>query len=98
MLANHGFNVKNMTLNLIPIKFTYNNDFSRIDSINAESTKEYTMSAGSKYIFSKYDRIAKEIIPSKLGELDITPDSIIYKVNRVLGVMFPEKGVRAYGI
>jgi hypothetical protein len=86
-----------MTLNLMPIKFNYTNDLSRIDSINAEETKEYTMSAGSKYVFAKYDRVAKEIIPSKLGELEVTPDAVI-RANRVLGAMFLEKGVRAYGI
>lgn len=97
MLSQYGFNVKNMTLNLMPIKFNYTGDLSRIDSINAEETKEYTMSAGSKYVFSKYDRIAKEIIPSKLGELDVAPEAII-KANRILSVMFPEKGIRAHGI
>lgn len=97
MLAYNGFNVNGMTLNLIPIRFNYTDDLSRINSINAEQTKEYTMSAGSKYIFSKYDRVAKQMIPSKLGTIEVTPDSV-KDANRVLKVIFNEKGVRAAGI
>jgi hypothetical protein len=58
MLAAKGIKVKNATLNLVPIRVKYNEDYSEITSaIASDSPKELTRKDG-RYIFGKYDKVA----------------------------------------
>lgn len=64
ILASHGFKVRNATLNIVPIKVGYNDDYSEINSAVAnKNPMELTVNNG-RYVFTKYDTVAKHFIRS----------------------------------
>lgn len=97
MLANHGFNVRDVSLNIVPIRVNYSDDFSQITSVVPEQHAIDITMYDSKYVFSKYDRVARSLIPSGMQELEITSEAAA-RANRTLAMMFPEKDVKATGI
>ena len=98
LLAHNGINVKNIGLNIIPITVAYNEDFSKITSVSAEQfVKDDFQIKNGKYVFNRYDRIAKELIASRVEDLNISSDALT-KANETLQMFFPEKGIKAQGI
>lgn len=96
MLANEGFNVEHMTLSIIPIRITYNDDFSQVTNVVPMEVKEYTIKDG-KYVFGKYDLVAKRFIASTARINSISTEQV-KKADYALKALFPDKGITSHGI
>ena len=96
MLANEGFNVEHMTLSIIPIRITYNDDFSKVTSMTVMDKTEFTVKDG-KYKFGNYDIVARRFIGSTARINTITTDQV-KKVDYALKVLFPDKNITSHGI
>ena len=97
ILASHGFRVKDAKLNIVPIKLTYNEDYSEITSaVTNENPIEFTTKDG-KYVFSKYDKVAQHFIKSSASVSGVT-SKIIDDANAELGLIFTTRDVRATGM
>ena len=97
ILASHGFKVRNATLNIVPIKVGYNEDYSEIhDAVARQKPFELTVENG-RYIFTKYDVVAQHFIKST-----VNADQIRYRdldeAERQLSLIFPERDISAEGI
>lgn len=97
ILASHGFKVRNATLNIVPIKVGYNDDYSEINSAVAnKNPMELTVNNG-RYVFTKYDTVAKHFIKSTV-RADQIRSTDLDQVEEQLKVIFPEREIGAYGI
>lgn len=97
ILASHGFKVRNATLNIVPIKVGYNDDYSEINSAVAnKNPMELTVNNG-RYVFTKYDTVAKHFIRSTV-RADQIRSTDLDQVEEQLKLIFPEREIGAYGI
>lgn len=98
MLANNGVNVKNIDLNIVPVQLTYNDDFTKVQSINIHYPKSYsTRRSGSEYAMAKYDRQVKAFIEDNSIPFHIS-DKPIERADEVNRAIFPEINIRTEGI
>lgn len=98
MLANNGVNVKNIDLNIVPVQLTYNDDFTKVQSINIHYPKPYsTRHSGSEYAMAKYDRQVKAFIEDNSIPFHIS-DKPIERADEVNRAIFPEINIRTEGI
>lgn len=98
MLANNGVNVKNVDLNIVPVQLTYNDDFTKVQSINIHYPKSYsTRRSGSEYAMAKYDRQVKAFIEDNSIPFHIS-DKPIERADEVNRAIFPEINIRTEGI
>lgn len=93
ILANNGYNVRNITMHYIPIQLKYNDDFSEIKSVIVHDS--YNVSYEKS--FKRMETVAKAFIQSKVNINPIN-FSTIEQVNTNLKVVFPEKSIYANGI
>lgn len=93
ILANNGYNVRNITMHYIPIQLKYNDDFSQIESIIVHNSYNVAYEKS----FKKMDTVAKAFIQSKVNISPIQ-SSTIEQVNTNLKVIFPDKQIYANGI
>lgn len=97
MLANKGFKVRNATLNIVPIKIGYNEDYTQITSAVVDPKPiEFTFSDG-KYVFSKYDTVAQHFISSTVN-LDEIQSTDLDEATRQLQLIFPDRDIAADGL
>lgn len=97
VLASHGFKVRNATLNIVPIKVSYNEDYSEINNAIAnKKPMELTVDNG-RYVFTKYDTVAKHFIRSTV-RADQIRSTDLDQVEEQLKLIFPEREIGAYGI
>lgn len=97
VLASHGFKVRNATLNIVPIKVSYSEDYSEINNAIAnKNPMELTVNNG-RYVFTKYDTVAKHFIKSTV-RADQIRSTDLDQVEEQLKLIFPEREIGAYGI
>ena len=98
ILAHYGYNVRNMSLHIVPIQFKYDSNYENINEVLIESFNnlELTINNG-KYVFSKYDDAAKHFILSKVKFNSITSEQV-QRINNNLKVFFQEKDINYAGI
>lgn len=97
MLASHGISVKKATLNIVPIRVKYNDDYSQIEStIMDYKPTELTFDNG-KYVFKNYDAVAKHFIRAEIGtDRIISEDRDI--ADEQLKLIFPDRDVKVNGV
>lgn len=95
ILAYNGYNVTNTTLHIIPIRLTYNDDFSKINSTSIYASNHIQLSQGAA--FNKYETIAKHFIKSNVTINPIS-STIIGRINKNLEHIFPERAINYTGI
>lgn len=93
ILANNGYNVRNITMHYIPIQLKYNNDFTQIKSVIVHNS----YNVAHEKSFKKMDSVAKAFIQSKVNINPIN-SLTINQVNTNLKAVFPEKLIYANGI
>lgn len=93
ILANRGYNVRNITMHYIPVQLKYNSDFSEIESVIVHNS----YNVANEKSFKRMDTIAKAFIKSKVNINPITSKTI-EQVNLNLMAIFPEKSIHATGI
>lgn len=97
ILASHGFKVRNATLNIVPIKVGYNEDYSEINSVIAnKNPMELTVNNG-RYVFTKYDTVAKHFIKSTVRANQVTSQDLD-EASKQLQLIFPERDIASNGI
>ena len=97
ILASHGFKVRTATLNIVPIKVGYNEDYSEINSAVAnKNPMELTVSNG-RYVFTKYDTVAKHFIKSTIRANQVTSQDLD-EASKQLQLIFPERDIASNGI
>lgn len=96
MLASHGLKVRNATLNIVPIRVDYDQDYKNITKAIVKDPLELTMGIG-KYKFAKYDTVAKHFIKSSLNVNQATSKDLT-EAEEELQRIFPEVDFDIYGI
>ena len=97
ILASHKLKVRNATLNIVPIKVGYNEDYSEINSAIANKKPiELTVENG-RYVFTKYDTVAKHFIKSTVSADQVTSQDL-NEATRQLQLIFPERDIASNGI
>ena len=97
ILASHGFKVKGCTLNIVPIKLQYNEDYSTVESaIISDHPINFTQLDG-KNISKKYDKVAQYFIKSTASVDRMTSD-ILEEANSELDLIFTTRDIKADGI
>jgi hypothetical protein len=96
ILEFNGIPTKNIRMNIIPVKMTYDHDFQNITDLNVEQTISMDFK-DTTYILKKYDLAAERFIPSTVVVEDINND-IFLELSKQLQKIFPETDIRAEGI
>lgn len=98
MLASHGLKVRNATLNIVPIKVGYNDDFSKIESAIANSKPiELTINENNRYVFTKYDKVAQHFVKATVNFRKITSEDTS-EAKKVLDLIFQSRDIAPEGI
>lgn len=97
MLANKGINVKNMSLNLVPVELKYNKDFSKIESIAIRDTIRHNLTKYGNPALNKHFNKVKYFIKSNLQEIESLPQGI-KQANELINAIFPTLNIKSEGI
>lgn len=101
ILQSHGFDVKNIEMNLIPIRIWYNDDMSEITKATVGTPRNYTTfvkaNGGVGNALAKEDAAVKQFIHSTLDISTIVADDFV-PVKEQLTYIFPEKDIHIEGI
>lgn len=96
ILEYNGIYAKDIRLNIIPVKMTYDSEFKQIVSVEAESVKPIDFK-DTEYILKKYDQAAAHFITSSVN-LDAVEDESLIKLSIQLQKIFPGSNIQATGI
>lgn len=97
MLSNNGINVTNIDLNIVPVQLTYNDNFTKIKSVQVLNAIPYsTRYSGTEYAMAKYDRQVEAFI-SNNAISDYIPDKVIERADEVNRAIFPELNIKKEG-
>lgn len=98
ILAENGFNVNNIELNIIPIHLKYNDDFSKVLSIRVDDPQRYSskQSDGS-YALSHYDQLVSRFLKDNYIPSEIT-NSDIKEATEDIKKIFPSLNIKVEGI
>lgn len=97
MLADNGIDVNNIDLNIVPVQLSYNQDFSRINSIRVLNAIPYsTRFSGSEYAMAKYDRQV-DVFISNNAQVTYIPEKVVQRADDVNRAIFPELNIKSEG-
>lgn len=98
MLAENGFNVNNIELNIVPIHLKYNDDFSKVLSIRVDDPQRYSskQSDGS-YALSHYDQLVSRFLKDNYIPSEITNNDI-KEATKDIKKIFPSLNIKTEGI
>lgn len=97
MLAYNGFNTKNIELNIIPVKLTYNNR-GEVSKATVQATEHFsTRSSEPGYAMHKYKKAAKYFIQDNFVPNHISSEPIT-RALEVSRAIFPSINLRTEGI
>lgn len=96
ILEFNGIPAKNIRMNIIPVKMTYDPTFQYVTDLEVEQTVAVDFK-DSTYILKKYDQAAEQFIASKVVLEDIDTAAAL-KLHGQLQKIFPGRDIEAYGI
>lgn len=97
MLAYNGFDIKNIELNIIPVKLTYKNN-GEVTNATIQATEHFsTRSSSTEYAMHKYKKAAKYFIQDNFAP-DHIPSGPIDRALKVTRAIFPSVNLRSDGI
>lgn len=97
MLANKGIQVKNMSLNIVPVQLDYSDDFNKIDDIKVFDPINYNLNKFSNPGLNKYFGKAKYFVESNISETENLSDGI-KEANSIIRATFPTLNIKSEGI
>lgn len=101
ILQSKGYDVKNIELNLVPIRIKYNEDMTTIVDAFAEKPINYSIfskrNGGIGNALAKEDSIVQRFIDATVNFNQVTAEDHI-PVNEQLAYIFPEKNIKASGL
>ena len=96
ILEFNGIPAKNIRMNIIPVKMTYDSTFQHVTDLDVEQVVSMDFK-DSTYILKKYDQAAEQFIASTVALEDIDT-SVTLKLHGQLQKIFPGRDIGAYGI
>ena len=96
VLEYNGIPTKNIRMNIIPVKMSYDANFENIVDLEVEGTVSMDFK-DTTYIMKKYDKVAEHFINSAVTLEEIDNDVAI-KIHRQLQRLFPGRDIATYGI
>lgn len=97
MLANKGIQVKNMSLNIVPVQLTYDENFKTIQDIFIHAPKLENLNRFSNPALNKYFAKAKHFVKSNIAEPEGMTEGL-KNANAAINATFPELNIKAEGI
>lgn len=98
MLAENGFNVKNIRLNIVPVHLQYNDDFSKIGAIKVYDPIKYSSrESDGSYALDHYDKLISKFLKDNYIPDGITNDDIDIATNHIRRI-FPSLNIKTEGI
>ena len=97
MLANKGVQVKNMSLNIVPVHVEYSEDFEKINDIHVFSPINHNLNKFSSPSLNKYFNKAKYFIESNIPEVEDLSQGI-KEANNIIQATFPTLNIKSEGI
>jgi hypothetical protein len=82
ILEYNGISTKNIRMNIIPVKMTYDANFENIVDLDVEPTVAMDFKDNS-YTLRKYDKIAEYFIDSSVTLEEIDNDAVIKLSNQL---------------
>lgn len=96
ILEFNGISAKNIRMNIIPVKLTYNSTFEYVTNIEVESVVPMDFK-DQEYILRKYDSTAAQFVPSFV-KIEPISSEVALKLHTQLQNIFPGRDIEAYGI
>ena len=96
ILEFNGIPAKNIRMNIIPVKMTYDAAYENVVDLDVEQTISMDFK-DNVYILKEYDQIAEQFISSKVTLEEITSDEAI-KLHGQLQKIFPGRDIDTYGV
>lgn len=96
ILEFNGIPAKNIRMNIIPVKMTYDAEYQNVVDLDVEQTISMDFK-DNVYILKKYDQAAEQFIASKVTLEEIASDEAL-KLHGQLQKVFPGRDIDAYGI
>lgn len=97
MLANKGIQVKNMSLNIVPVQLDYSDDFNKINDIKVFDPINYNLNKFSNPGLNKYFNKAKYFVESNISETQNLSDGV-KEANAAIRAAFPTLNIKSEGI
>lgn len=98
MLANNGIDVSEIDLNIIPVQLHYNDDYSKINSVQIHPTINYsTRRRDPNYAMEKYERQAGYFISSNFIPFHISSEPL-ERALEVSKAIFPTLNLKETGL
>lgn len=97
MLANKGIQVKNMSLNIVPVQLDYTDNFDKIEDIKVFDPINYNLNRFSNPGLNKYFNKAKYFIKSNISETENLSQGI-KEANEIIKAIFPTLNIKSEGI
>ena len=98
MLAENGYDVRNIELNIIPVHLKYNEDFSKVSSIRVDEPQKYSARGrDGSYALDHYDRLVSRFLKDNYAPDEITNDHITAATNDIRKI-FPSLNIKNEGI
>lgn len=97
MLAENGFNVKNIELNVVPIALHYTDDYSKVTHITVHDPVTYSSrKSDGTYALEHYDQLVRHFLKDNYMPDEIT-NSDIENANKDIKKIFPVLNVQTEG-
>lgn len=96
ILEFNGISAKNIRMNIIPVKMTYDPSFQTVTDLDVEGVIAMDFS-DNVYILRNYDKVAEQFINSSIKLEDIPTDTAI-KLHGQLQKIFPGRNIEAFGV
>lgn len=96
ILEHNGIPAKTVRTNIIPVRMTYNSDFSQVVDLHVDHVKSIDFK-DTEYILTPYEKIAEQFIPSKIT-LGALGNDTVDKLNKQLQKLFPGRDIKTTGL
>lgn len=99
LLDNNGININNIDLNIVPVHLKYNDDYSKVEDVEVQTTKPYsTRNSGAGYAMDKYDKHIRNFFERKAPTFNVSSQVVIDATKIVNDAIFPELNIKDEGI
>lgn len=95
MLQQNDVNVKNITLNIVPVYIQYDDNNENVKKMYIENVRSYSTTSQGKYAMAKYDRKVAEYITPKVNP--VIQDSSESEAEHNCQLIFPGRGLSQDG-
>ena len=96
ILEHNGIPTKNIRMNIIPVKLTYDQNFENVIDLEVENVVSMDFKDNT-YILKKYDKAAEMFVDSTVT-LESFDSDVALKLHGQLQKIFPGRNIETYGV